>query len=347
VNRVRGEIRRRRREQEAQTMNDFLTDSGRDADWNQVAPVLDEALDEIGGRDRLAILLRFLEHRTFSEIGTVLQINEAEDATRMRVDRALGKLRSMLARRGIRSSAAALAAVITQHAVLAAPPELAAMAASTALAAPTTIGMSVVDFIASFRMIELAVIVGSLVTIGGAFFLAQSTHHVNANYELMRSAEQCEVALGQKRLRDFELREQVLKQTRVNMETAVDTARLQASKRNSAFAGSEIDRNSKMGARLAGGRRTDLAATYDAFYQLLNLTPEQGLQLTKLLAESSQSYQSGGDIDFADIDWNRALASAQKMFSPAQAAALSAVQQQIAFQNALLLHASSVCASSL
>src|SRR5437773_9670716 len=47
---MRSERRRQTREQEAVTMNLLSAES--DHDWNEIRPLLDDALDELGGADR-------------------------------------------------------------------------------------------------------------------------------------------------------------------------------------------------------------------------------------------------------------------------------------------------------
>src|SRR5216683_6650207 len=106
ANTMRGERRRQSRERQAVEMNALQTNSG--ADISLVAPILDEAINELGEADRMAILLRFFEQRDFGSVGEALGSNE--DAARMRVTRALDKLHSMLTRRGVTLSVTALAA---------------------------------------------------------------------------------------------------------------------------------------------------------------------------------------------------------------------------------------------
>lgn len=130
----RTERRRQIREQEAFAMNDPLQPqtSGSETDWGHVRPVLDAALHDLGERDREAILLRFLEGRPFSEIGAKLALTE--DAARMRVERALDKVRKLLARRGVTSTSAALAVVLADQAGAAVPTGLAVKITTTAIA---------------------------------------------------------------------------------------------------------------------------------------------------------------------------------------------------------------------
>ncbi len=126
---VRTERRRAAREQEAQLMPD--DDSTARLDWARVRPVLDAALGELKEGDRAAILLRFFEGRDFADVGARLHVSD--NAARMRVDRALDKLRALLARRGVASTTGALAAALGAEAVIAAPAGLATAVTGAAL----------------------------------------------------------------------------------------------------------------------------------------------------------------------------------------------------------------------
>src|SRR5205823_9468981 len=90
--------------------------------------------NELGEADRTAILLRFFEQRDFGSVGEALGSNE--DAARMRVNRALEKLESLLKHRGVTTSAAAVGVALSVNAVQAVPAGLAATI-STAAAALT------------------------------------------------------------------------------------------------------------------------------------------------------------------------------------------------------------------
>ena len=65
-----------------------LTDHN-EVNLEEIAPVLDEAINLLAGQDRMAILLRFFDQRDFRAIGAAL--GTGEDAARMRVNRALEK----------------------------------------------------------------------------------------------------------------------------------------------------------------------------------------------------------------------------------------------------------------
>lgn len=128
----RGEQRRQSREQEAHAMNEILADNSAAADWDRLRPVLDDAMLELGESDREVILLRFFRGRRFSEVGRTLGLSE--DAARMRADRALEKLRVLLARREITSTTAALGLVLANQPAVALPATLAAGVTGAALA---------------------------------------------------------------------------------------------------------------------------------------------------------------------------------------------------------------------
>jgi RNA polymerase sigma factor (sigma-70 family) len=129
ANYLRSEIRRQKREQEA-FMQSTLNESESEA-WLQIAPVLDDAISKLGARDRDAIVLRFFENKSLGEVGAAL--GASEDAAKMRVNRALEKLRKMFARRGGIFPAAIIAGAVSANSVQAAPVGLAATISATAV----------------------------------------------------------------------------------------------------------------------------------------------------------------------------------------------------------------------
>jgi RNA polymerase sigma factor (sigma-70 family) len=130
---VRGESRRRDREE--RFMREPIHEPAPNADWEILRPILDEAMHGLGETDREAVLLRYFENRAFAEVGAKLNLNE--NAARMRVDRALEKLRLLLAKRGF-TTGAALASVISANAIQTAPVLSAASLASASLAGAGT-----------------------------------------------------------------------------------------------------------------------------------------------------------------------------------------------------------------
>lgn len=169
---VRAEQRRRVREQKAQTMQETHHDSGPQPEWERIRPVLDAALGELGELDREAVLLRFFEGRALAEVGNRLALTET--AARSRVDRALDRLRALLARRGVTSTSAALGIALANQASVAAPAGLAASVTGTALAgAGTAAGVS--GWVATFLSISKiqAGIVSAIAVAGTMAYVVQ------------------------------------------------------------------------------------------------------------------------------------------------------------------------------
>jgi len=122
--------RRQAREQEAHmqsTLNEpdteiFPRSNATEADWAQLAPLLDDALNELGETDRTALVLRFFENKTAREIATVLRMEEG--TAQKRVARALEKLRVRFVKRGVTLTATVIAGAVAANSVQAAPVEL-------------------------------------------------------------------------------------------------------------------------------------------------------------------------------------------------------------------------------
>ncbi len=114
---LRTERRRRERERKAAQMEIQATDT--DTAWEQLSPLLDEAMNQLGEKDRLAVLLRFFQRKPMREVGQALGISE--DAAKMRVARSVEKLRGFFAKNGVACPAGIIAAVLSEKAIQAAP----------------------------------------------------------------------------------------------------------------------------------------------------------------------------------------------------------------------------------
>ncbi len=112
--------RRQDREQEAH-MQSILNEAEpmREETWDQIAPLLDGAMEKLGQKDHDALVLRFFEKKNFAEVGAAL--GATEDSAKMRVNRALEKLRKFFTKRGVVSTAALLDGAISANSVHAAP----------------------------------------------------------------------------------------------------------------------------------------------------------------------------------------------------------------------------------
>ena len=124
-----GRRRRQDREQEAYMRSEL--DENQTDTWSDVEPLLETAVGQLGQSDQNALALRFFEGRSFKEVAAVLGTTEA--ATKMRVNRALEKLRSFLGKRGMTLSVAAIAGALSAHSVQAAPIGLAASVTAAAV----------------------------------------------------------------------------------------------------------------------------------------------------------------------------------------------------------------------
>lgn len=158
---LRSENRRRAREQQAVTMN-VIQSEPEDHGWQQIRPLLDEALQQLSPADRDALLLRFFEQQSLAQIGT--RLGGSEDAARKRIARALEKLRAILQRRGVATTAAVLSATISANAIQAVPVGLAATLTTTSLA---TIGTgTTLTFLKIMTATQIKLGLGALVAAG-------------------------------------------------------------------------------------------------------------------------------------------------------------------------------------
>ena len=82
--------------------------------WQEMQPVLDDALASLSTKDREALILRFYRSLTVREIAVTLGI--ATDAAQKRIDRATDRLRSKLARLGFQTSSSLSAALLAGYA---------------------------------------------------------------------------------------------------------------------------------------------------------------------------------------------------------------------------------------
>ena len=187
---IRSERRRQTREREAMEMNDKTSD----VHWQNIAPILDEAITQLGKADRTAILLRFFEQRDFRAVAEA--IGGSEDAARMRVNRALEKLHGLLLRRGVALSAVTLATALTTKTLIAAPIGLAASVSTTALAGAGTAGtLTILKFMAATKL-KLAVT--TLVVVGATTALLiehrSQSRLRRENYALLQQLAQSQTA---------------------------------------------------------------------------------------------------------------------------------------------------------
>jgi RNA polymerase sigma factor (sigma-70 family) len=125
---VRTEHRRRERERAAAAMQTLRTSN----DMEPILDRLDPAMAELEEGERDALVLRYFEDRSLREVGEELGISE--DAARMRVNRALERLRGIFASQGVAITSIVLATALAASTTAAVPVGLAAAITATAVA---------------------------------------------------------------------------------------------------------------------------------------------------------------------------------------------------------------------
>lgn len=164
-NLLRAHFRRAERETEAQrrgTAGGEANSIGSPAD---LEAVLDDVLADLPDADREAILARYFSAQSFAEIGTAT--GRSENAARMRVERALAKLRDRLQRRGFESTAAVLAGALPSYAASAVPSGLTASVSNTALAGLGAAGAVTATFLTTMSTTKIAACLAGLAALGG------------------------------------------------------------------------------------------------------------------------------------------------------------------------------------
>ena len=164
---LKQERRRQHREQEAFMQSELDAQAG--LTWNQLSPLLDEAMLRLGQADRDALVLRYFEGRSLNEVGSAL--GASEDAAKKRVGRALEKLRQSFAKRGVDSTTTAIAETISANSVLVAPAALAKTATAVALAKGATASISTLMLVkttlVAMKTKTIIATVGAAVVIAG------------------------------------------------------------------------------------------------------------------------------------------------------------------------------------
>ena len=163
---IRADAKRRRRELEVQMQSEFQSPAA-DEIWNQMSPLLDEALATLGENDRQAVLLRFFENKSLAEVGNKLGLGE--DTARKRVSRALEKLHRYFAKRGVTSTTATIAEKISANSIQVAPAVLAKTVTAVAIAKGATASASTLTLvkgalkIMAWTKMKTAIVAGAIV----------------------------------------------------------------------------------------------------------------------------------------------------------------------------------------
>ena len=119
----RAASRRRRHELNAHMESLIQAEAAPSREWQQIAPLLDEAMARLSETDRNAVLLRYFDNKSLTEVGAAL--GTSQDTASKRMARAVNRLRAFFAQRGAVLPAVAIGGLLSAHAVHAAPSSLA------------------------------------------------------------------------------------------------------------------------------------------------------------------------------------------------------------------------------
>jgi len=166
------QLRRRTHHEEDAYMQSTL-DNAEIPVWKDLAPFLESAMDRLGERDRNALLLRYFEGKTLAEVGVALGVSE--DAARVRVNRALEKLHQYFKDRGIVSTTAVLAEVVSANSVQPVRAGLAASISVVALTQGATAGPSTLTLVKGALKIMVWTKFKTVAVAGAALILCAGT----------------------------------------------------------------------------------------------------------------------------------------------------------------------------
>ncbi|HEY3914581.1 MAG TPA: sigma-70 family RNA polymerase sigma factor [Verrucomicrobiae bacterium] len=164
---VRSDVRRRSREQEVASMNESASDES-DALWERIAPQLDAALAHLSQNDRDALLLRYFQNKRICEVARILETTE--HAAQKRVNRAVERLRKIMARYGVVAEASGLSVCISTHAVQSTPAAVASATSSAGILARAALATETTT--KGFMFLQKALVTTALVTTVGAALYA-------------------------------------------------------------------------------------------------------------------------------------------------------------------------------
>lgn len=275
----RSEQRRLDHERAVKAMHDPAQDPTATVDWDRLRPVIDEAMLGLKEHDRIAVLLRFFENRTYAEIGA--QLGLSENATRMRVDRALDALRVALARRGAISVAAALGAALSSQATVAIPAGLAANITAGVLATTATGGIALLMSTTFFKTTGVTAVILAGAT--GLFLQHREIEKLRAENARLQPSP---TAAGERNA----------------AQTGPSAGTLKA----------EIERLQTQVAQLRSDPANSWQERVDLLHEVLNKLPEQGIPELQLATDDDWLDAAKEKLETAE-DYRRALAKLRNL----------------------------------
>jgi RNA polymerase sigma factor (sigma-70 family) len=280
---VRTEQRRRARELEAQTMHDILMDSEPAADWNRLRSVIDEILCALNPQEREVVLLRFFQGTPFAELGA--RIGITADAARFKLDRTLEKIRVGLAKRGIKSTSAALAVALAAQAEMTVPAGLAATVTTSAVASALGAEASVFGLWRLLGGIKAIFSLSGALWVGGLLSLpaaGTALHEIRENQQAQAqlAATNAEIQAAVPKLRTLVRQARSAAQARARPSAAEHTAEWDSRAEARKF----LHTYPEARGLFMQVSTTDAFYSFAGFLRRSNLTPEQIEQFESLIA---------------------------------------------------------------
>jgi RNA polymerase sigma factor (sigma-70 family) len=284
-------------------------------DWEALRPELDEAIGALRAAEREAILLYYFEQGTFEEVGRALAVSES--GARMRVERALEKLRLSLRRRGITSTAAALAAALGTQAAAAVPASLSATITTSALAAAVPAGAAATLLLMSITKTQLGATLALVLC--GATYLGVAQHQRISTLQKQNNVLSAQSATESKRAQSLALKLEAANQ-------ALASAQARLAQSGPAVSGNGngvkvvhikdiIAAHPEFAALERKELRHNIIRQYARAIEALKLPPDQAAQVKELLVEresaSSDARQAALDAGIADNTPEMGKANAQ------------------------------------
>jgi len=178
------EMRRVRKEQRGIEMKEHEHPPAGHHDWQEIRPLIDEAMESLKEQDRSALLLRFFQEKSYLFIGE--QIGISEDAARKRVTRAVEQLHRWFTKRGMRGTEQAMTKQLAAFSVTVPPSHLlpdtlAAVASKTVGASATSAGAFTSSWLS--KPLILATFLGGAAIPASQLFSAKDSSQPEPGFE--------------------------------------------------------------------------------------------------------------------------------------------------------------------
>jgi RNA polymerase sigma factor (sigma-70 family) len=185
LNHRRDEFRRQTRER--QVMEQLASNPEDTSNWENLRGRLDEAMAELSETDYDALVLRYFQNYDFRAVGVALGVSD--DTAQKRVTRALEKLREVLSRRGVSTSATALSVVISANAVQAAPVGLALTISTAAALTGTTLATTATKAIAMTALQKTIIGATLAVAVGTGIYEARQASQLREQVQTLQQQQ--------------------------------------------------------------------------------------------------------------------------------------------------------------